>query len=267
MEASITSPREPLMKSDDTLCILLVEDDPVALAFLTAAAESAHVTVEGAGSMAHALTCAGRRAHAAWLIDANLPDGRGEALLQVLRQQHPDTPAIAHTASHLRDDLDRLVQAGFDEVLVKPLPAQAVADAIRRALKRPPTGTTGASATTVLPGKFPVWDDESAARAMGGNMVHVAALRDLFLAELPQVRRRVADAGRDAQPAIVLDEVHKLRASCGFVGAARLAAAAATLRADATGADALQQFDQAVEDTLGTPPANVQPGTPELVAN
>ena len=90
---------------------------------------------------------------------------------------------------------------------------------------------------------------------MAGNLEHVAALRDLFLAELPQTRTLIAEAGRRSQADIVLDELHKLRASCGFVGAARLASAAATLRAAAIDPDTLAQFDHAVEDTLATPPS------------
>lgn len=244
------------MKSADVPCILLVEDDPVALAFLTAAAESAGVRVDGASSVAQALAFDDGRAHAAWLIDANLPDGRGDALLRTLRQRHPRTPALAHTASHLRADMDALLLAGFDEVLLKPLPARVVADAIRRAL-----GLTferaGESIDGVAPQvKLPVWDDEAATRAMAGNLDHVAALRDLFLAELPQTRALIAHAGRNAQAGSVLDELHKLRASCGFVGAARLAAAVATLRAAATDPDALAQFDHALEDTLATRPSH-----------
>lgn len=252
------------MKSADIPCILLVEDDPVALAFLTAAAESAGVRVDGASSVAQALARDDRHTHAAWLIDANLPDGRGDALLGTLRQRHPRTPALAHTASHLRADLDALLHAGFDEVLVKPLPAQAVADAIRRVL-----GLTPENAAVRFDGiapqvKLPIWDDEAAARAMAGNLDHVTALRDLFLAELPQTRTLIAEAGRNAQAGIVLDELHKLRASCGFVGAARLASAAATLRAAATDPDALAHFDHVVEDTLATQPSQRSASSPSV---
>lgn len=253
------------MKSADIPYILLVEDDPVALAFLTAAAESAGVRVDGANSVAQALAFDESHTHAAWLIDANLPDGRGDALLRMLRERHPRTPAIAHTASHLRADLDALMKAGFDEVLVKPLPAQAVAAALRRALEQ--TSGSGVDNPHVAPsqGKLPVWDDEAAARAMAGNLEHVAALRDLFLAELPRARALIAEAGHNAQPGTVLDELHKLRASCGFVGAARLASAAASLRATATDPDALAHFDHAVEDTLATLPTHRQAPDP-LVA-
>lgn len=251
------------MKPAPIPCILLVEDDPVALAFLTAAAESAGVRVDGAGSVAQALACTERQMHAAWLIDANLPDGRGDVLLRALRQRNPHTPALAHTASHLRADLDALLQAGFDEVLVKPLPAQAVADALRRSLGTALQAVTLEVESVATPeAKLPVWDDEAAVRAMAGNGAHVAALRDLFLAELPRTRALIAEAGRNAQAGLVLDELHKLRASCGFVGAARLASAAAKLRTAATDPGALAHFDQAVEDTLAMPPSQPPSSSP-----
>lgn len=228
--------------------ILLVEDDPTTLAFLTVAAQSVGVVVDTASSAAHARTVAGEHRHALWLIDANLPDGRGESLLAQLRARHPHTPAIAHTASSLRADLDALIAAGFREVLVKPLPAQAVASAVRRALGRVEEADAVPYAVADS-GKQPVWDDAAATRALGGNPAHVSALRGLFLAELPLARQRVADAGGRGDHDALHDELHKLRASCALVGAARLGAAVLALQRATTGKH-LARFDEAAADTL-----------------
>ena len=103
--------------------ILLVEDDPVSGAFLAAAVATLPAEVDLADTVAMALQLASRHDHHLWLIDANLPDGNGRDLLRALRIHAPATPALAHTASRDRGDLDALIGAGFTEVLIKPLGA------------------------------------------------------------------------------------------------------------------------------------------------
>ena len=64
--------------------VLLVEDDPVSAAFLRDAATALPARVDVAGSMAEAMELAANCSHDLYLVDANLPDGRGETLLQQL---------------------------------------------------------------------------------------------------------------------------------------------------------------------------------------
>ena len=64
--------------------ILLVEDDPISALFLSAALEDLPANVQVAADCAQARAASGP--FDAWLIDANLPDGTGAALLQRLRQ-------------------------------------------------------------------------------------------------------------------------------------------------------------------------------------
>lgn len=237
--------------------ILLVEDDPSSRAFLAAAAEALPAVVDAAGDCAQARQLAARSGdHDLWLFDANLPDGSGAGLLASLRPSAPRVPALAHTASHARADLDPLLAAGFLEVLVKPITAQALQGALRRALDLPPAAATApvdacaihvAGATC---GKLPDWDDTAALAALGGEQAHVDALRHLFLDELPGQRRAVTTALAAGDIEAAGRELHRLRASCGFVGAARLAQAVRGLQAQPRSAEALQRFDAAAADLL-----------------
>ena len=227
--------------------ILLVEDDPVSRAFLSAAIEALPATVEAVADCASAERQAADGGHDLWLIDAHLPDGGGDALLARLRTQM-DTPALGHTASHGRQELDRLLAAGFLEVLVKPIAPGALQAAIRRALGAPHAVDAD---TPRFGGKLPVWDDAAALGALKGERAHVEALRKLFLDELPGQRLAVdaALAAGDGNGAVHV--LHRLRASCGFVGAARLAQAVQALEADLHAPAALRRFDEAVDDLLG----------------
>lgn len=229
--------------------VLLVEDDPVSRAFLAAALEALPAQVDAVASCGQARQRAqDAPGHALWLIDANLPDGRGAELLADLRAHAPRTPALAHTASTQRADLDALLAAGFLEVLVKPIAARALQGAVGRVLELEPTPIGEAAPAPC--GKLPDWDDAAALAALKGESAHVAALRRLFLGELPGQRQAIAAALAAGAVDRAGSELHRLRASCGFVGAARLGAAVRALAAEPHSGTALQRFEEAVDDLL-----------------
>lgn len=220
--------------------ILLVEDDPVSRAFLEAATAALPATVASAGDAASASALAKASAFDLWLIDAHLPDATGAELLARLREAGFAAPALAHTASRDADAHAALREAGFAGVISKPIDAASWQAALRRALRIDP-GAHVADATAGRYGERPLWDDAAALAALNDNREHVSALRKLFLDELPGVRARIVD------PAARGDALHRLRASCGFVGAARLDAAVRTLQESGTEA-ALQGVLDALRD-------------------
>lgn len=232
------------MKNSQVPRVLLVEDDPVTRAFLTAAVEAMPAQVDGADSLAAALALGDAHDYQLWLFDAHLPDGSGSDLLARLRMRHPRTLAVAHTATGESEVRERLIASGFCEVLVKPLPASAVRAAIRRLLALPELESAAAEASA------PAWDDDSAARALNGNRTHIATLRGLFVQELPNARHAIRSAHQLGNVDAVRAELHKLRASCGFVGAVRLAQAVQDLQAQPDSAALLARFENAADETV-----------------
>lgn len=235
--------------------ILLVEDDHTSAAFLAAAAEALPASVDTVGSFAAARAQATNIAYALWLVDAHLPDGDGAALLSELRGLGLSTPAIAHTATREDAVHEALHRAGFAAVLVKPLAAAALRAAVAGAL------AAGAGARVAEPwppeagggdrdGALPAWDDAAALRALNGERGHVDGLRQLFLAELPATRGLVASAAGDGDLHALRATLHRLRASCGYVGAARLDAAVRALQAEPGSASALAAFEAAAQELL-----------------
>ncbi|NZA25976.1 response regulator [Luteimonas sp. SJ-92] len=228
--------------------LLLLEDDPASRHFLCLAAEALPATVDHAGSVAEAHAMAVAAEHALWLFDVNLPDGSGGGLLAALRGQGLQTPALAHTAAHDDAERQRLLDEGFAAVVTKPLSAAAWQAAIHDALGGRGGGVQDrpeASASPVVA----LWDDAGAAAALGGNAANVAALRQLFLAELPATRETVAAAVAAGNHEAVRSALHRLRAGCGFVGAAGLQFAAVRLHEDPASGTALQQFLDTLERT------------------
>ncbi|MGY1531201.1 response regulator [Luteimonas sp. A649] len=235
--------------------ILLVEDDQTTAAFLAAAAEALPASVDIVGTHAAARAQAANIAYALWLVDAHLPDGDGAGLLAELRSLGLATPAIAHTAAREHELHQALHDAGFDAVLVKPLSAAA----LRAALAGTLAGRTGsrvaephppgpADAAEVSGSDLQAWDDAAALRALNGERAHVEALRQLFLAELPAAHASVMGSARDGDQGVLCDVLHRLRASCGFVGAARLGHAAMALERAPASPEALALFDAAAQE-------------------
>ena len=223
------------------LRLLLVEDDLVSRAFLQAVLESLPAQVDCAASAHEARMLADAHEHALWLIDVNLPDGRGTDLLASLRQRAADTPALAHTADLSPTLASQLRGEGFADVLVKPLGRQALLDAVQAALP----------AASRASDNLPTWDEQRALSALNGQQSHIKALRDLFMGELPSVRNAISQAMANDDAGQLRQQLHRLQASCGFVGAARLGAAAAQLQQQPDNPGARNRLNQAIQQLLG----------------
>lgn len=225
--------------------LLLVEDDPISRAFFDATLQALPAQVDLADSVASALARAQTQAHDLWLIDANLPDGSGSELLRQLQRQCPGTLGLAHTADASATIRAQLLDAGFADVLLKPLSTERLLQSVRRLLARGRLGGTTGTAEPTLD-----WDETTALAALNGERAHLIALRELFLAELPGTRDAVASALQLSDDQAVRSHLHRLQASCGFVGAARLARAVRQLHGDPASSQARHQFSEAVAALL-----------------
>jgi CheY-like chemotaxis protein len=185
--------------------LLLVEDDAVTAAFLVQALAPLPLRLALAGDLAQARALADG-GEALWLFDARLPDGRGDQLLAELRARGFTVPALALTAEDDPSALASLRAAGFAAVLGKPIAAAALRQAVAAAI--------GPAA--------PAWDDAAALAALGGEPGTVQALRRLFLKELPLQSAAVATAWSGQDDRGLREQLHRLKASCAFVGAAAL---------------------------------------------
>jgi CheY-like chemotaxis protein len=205
------SPKTAMVK------LLLLEDDPVSRSFLSQVLAELPASIDCAGSCAAAEVLALRGGHVLWLFDANLPDGNGAELLSRLRASGLTTPALALTAESFEERLVLLSEAGFIDVLQKPITATALLAVARRlvhSVAAPAPSSAGR-----------LWDEAQALAAVGVKIESAHALRRLFLDELPGQIECVRSAYAASDSATVRDQLHRLKASCGFVGAGGLLAA------------------------------------------
>lgn len=220
--------------------VLLAEDDAVSRAFLSEAIRACGGEPTACVDGVSALEQARARAWDLLILDHHLPGLDGDAVLTTLRvdpgaaARH--TTAIATTAEP-ETARAMLLQAGFAEVLPKPMSVRT----LRAALER-----HGCHAEPL--------DDDGALRACGSASA-VEHLRRLFAEqELPKVQREFDRHGGDHR--VLRPTLHRLRASCGFCGATSLARASDALQgALAAGANpdrvdaALAAFGRALQET------------------
>lgn len=215
--------------------VLVVEDDAVTRAFFVEALSVLPLAVDAVGRCDEALQRAGGHPHALWLVDARLPDGDALALLPRLRALDAGAVAVAHTASRDETLHAALTAAGYADVLVKPLAAGRLLDAIGRCLRLPVREPRAAG-----------WDDAGARLALGGAPANVAALRSLFAAELPAAVRTVEAAVAAGDPGAARSVLHRLVSACALAGASVLGDAVRRLHAAPMDRAALAGFRDAI---------------------
>ncbi|MCK7594801.1 response regulator [Pseudomarimonas salicorniae] len=163
------------------------------------------------------------------VLDDRLGADRGDAMLGWVRERHgPALPVLLVSADLPAELGEQRRQQGADACLAKPMTAESLWQVL----------------AMMAPDLLPAWDEQAAERALGADRRSRRALRDLLLADLPAVRERVGRAVAEADRVRLGEELHRLRAACGFCGAAGLSAAATAL-AGRPEAAVLQSFDAA----------------------
>jgi len=120
------------------LLVLLVEDEPLNTKLMRAVLEAAGFVVIHAGTGRDGITLARERRPDVILLDIGLPDIDGVRTLRHLRER-PETcttPVAAVTAQAMKGDRERLLAAGFDDYMAKPIDVQALPGDVRRLAAR-----------------------------------------------------------------------------------------------------------------------------------
>lgn len=199
--------------------VLIADDNPLSLRFMVEALASLDCDCVAAEDGVAAVRHASAAAFDLLVLDARMPGYDGVEVLQRVRTAtgpSADAAAIATTAADNVDATSSLRDAGFADVLLKPIAVAALRDAVARHLPARPD-----------PAEL---DDAQARLAAGGDLAIVHSLRSLFAAELEALPAELARIRRDADRTALRDRLHRLDASAGFCGAAALASAIRNLR-------------------------------------
>jgi CheY-like chemotaxis protein/anti-sigma regulatory factor (Ser/Thr protein kinase) len=106
--------------------VLVVEDHDDARELIVGVLEGAGATVLSASTSAHAVAAVAGIRPDVLVADIGLPGEDGFTLLARIRARYPDLPAIALTAYARAADRERVLGAGFQHHVVKPVDPQAL---------------------------------------------------------------------------------------------------------------------------------------------
>ncbi|MFZ4757900.1 MAG: response regulator [Burkholderiaceae bacterium] len=116
--------------------LLLIEDDLDLGGSLQQALAGAGITSEWLRSAAHAQATLDPVRHECVLLDLNLPDGHGLALLARWRAAGITTPLIVITASDSLGDRLAGLDGGADDFIVKPFAVEELVSRVRAVVRR-----------------------------------------------------------------------------------------------------------------------------------
>jgi DNA-binding NtrC family response regulator len=217
--------------------ILLIEDDEISRIYLSEALAGPDTTVIACEGFANAIAFCNGTTFDLIVSDIQLGDG---SLFEMFANLPADIPVIATSADLNADTRSRLKQIGIDNQLAKPASVEEIQNAVIRALQ--PASHTDQS---------PLWNETHALKALGGNSESLKRLKELFKSELPAMAEQIKHALAAGDTERVHGLLHKLKASCGFLGATRLLQCCHALDSDPSKKHH-DLFDQALKDTLVT---------------
>jgi CheY-like chemotaxis protein len=221
--------------------VLVADDDPASCRFLCDGLRSLGADAE---ACADGLSALERIRHGTFdllLLDCRMPGAGALRILTLLREQAParaiDSIAVATTAELDQGDRQRLMEAGFSEILLKPC---GMTD-LQRVL------------TLVQPDRHDACVlDDRAAMTTTGDTTTMRALRLLLREELAVLHQELDTLSRD--PVDLSERLHRLRSACGFCGATTLSAQTVLLQQQVLRHDvapiAIARFRKALLTTL-----------------
>jgi len=117
---------------------ILVVDDVILNRMLAIALlkREGWVVAEAANGSQALEMLAGEHGFQAVLLDISMPGINGEEVCRTLRA-NPETsglPIVAYTAHAMEEDGERLISAGFDTLLIKPISAASLQTALEQAI-------------------------------------------------------------------------------------------------------------------------------------
>lgn len=168
--------------------VLVVEDEPPMLSFLTAALEARDFRAAQARSIKEALVAATSLNPEIILMDLGLPDGDGIALTRKIREWS-HVPIIVLSARGREDDKVEALDAGADDYLTKPFGVPELMARIRVALRHEARGAAGPSSVIEI---GPLRLDLTGRKvSMDGSEIHLTPLEYRLLTLLAQNAGRV----------------------------------------------------------------------------
>jgi signal transduction histidine kinase/DNA-binding NarL/FixJ family response regulator len=225
VETSAKVAPEPAPPTAGPARVLVVEDNPVNQEVAAGMLRALGFDVEVAPNGVVALERVAANSFGLVLMDCQMPEMDGYEATRRIKANHNSLPVVAMSASALREDRERALDAGMSGYLAKPMTLEMLRDALAPwlAAPRPPVET---------------------ARPLDPHVKRRRKVMELFLKDVPTNLERIREALRQGHSEQLAAEAHRLRGGCSVFGAARMSETSSELvevgrRADLAAAPAL----------------------------
>ncbi|HGV8894201.1 TPA: two-component sensor histidine kinase BarA [Salmonella enterica subsp. enterica serovar Typhimurium] len=215
---------EPLLMdtSKITMTVMAVDDNPANLKLIGALLEDKVQHVE--------LCDSGHRAKQMQfdliLMDIQMPDMDGIRACELIHQlpHQQQTPVIAVTAHAMAGQKEKLLSAGMNDYLAKPIEEEKLHNLL---LRYKPGANVAARLMAPEPAEFifnpnATLDWQLALRQAAGKPDLARDMLQMLIDFLPEVRNKIEEQLVGENPNGLVDLVHKLHGSCGYSGVPRM---------------------------------------------
>jgi two-component system sensor histidine kinase BarA len=156
------------------------------------------------------------------LMDIQMPDMDGIRACELIRQlpHQQQTPVIAVTAHAMAGQKEKLLSAGMNDYLAKPIDEEKLHSLLLRYKPGP------AASSWIAPQESPepainnnaTFDWQLALRQAAGKPDLAREMLQMLVAFLPEIRNKVEEQLVGENPPELLEAIHKLHGSCGYSG-------------------------------------------------
>jgi CheY-like chemotaxis protein len=211
--------------------ILLVEDNPINQELACDLLSRAGVQLTTADNGREALERLANGRFDLVLMDCQMPVMDGYAATRALREQPRwrDLPVIAMTANAMVGDREKVLAAGMNDHIAKPIRVEELFATLSRWVARPVQGPTLEPMQEPVPAGGAALALHEALEALGGNRTLYTRVAHLFVESETRFGERFAEARAAADDAGMVRIAHDLKSVAGTLGATALSDAAAAL--------------------------------------
>ncbi|EGW5383549.1 two-component sensor histidine kinase BarA [Salmonella enterica] len=219
---------EPLLMdtSKITMTVMAVDDNPANLKLIGALLEDKVQHVELCDSGHQAVDRAKQMQFDLILMDIQMPDMDGIRACELIHQlpHQQQTPVIAVTAHAMAGQKEKLLSAGMNDYLAKPIEEEKLHNLL---LRYKPGANVAARLMAPEPAEFifnpnATLDCQLALRQAAGKPDLARDMLQMLIDFLPEVRNKIEEQLVGENPNGLVDLVHKLHGSCGYSGVPRM---------------------------------------------
>ncbi|GAB6264112.1 two-component sensor histidine kinase BarA [Photobacterium sp. R1] len=225
----LASPADVLLP----LTVMAVDDNPANLKLIAALLSERVETVITATGGRKAVEYAHQKAFDLIFMDIQMPEMDGVSACQAIHETdlNHNTPVIAVTAHAMAGERERLLRAGMDDYLTKPIEEQILQQMLAKWIPQPQNNGPAslpepAPTNSAAPAPGPLnqnvsWDWDLALKQAAGKEDLARDMLQMLLDFMPEVEMLVNEV-LDGKEIELWPSIHKLHGSCAYSGVPRL---------------------------------------------